>query len=484
MIELSLGEVAEIVHGRLAGGADPGTLVTGGVEFDSRRVGPGGLFLAVAGDQVDGHDFAAAAIAAGAVAVIATRPVDGPSIEVGDPLTALADLAREVLRRLPDLLVIGITGSSGKTSTKDLLAQVLAEAGATVAAPGSFNNELGHPYTVLRADRSTRFLITEVSARGIGHIRYLTQIAPPRIGVVLNVGSAHLGEFGSQAAIAVAKGELVEALPPAVRGGVAVLNGDDPLVRAMAARTEARVVLVGRAADCDVRAADVHVDEAGRASFRLESAAGTAQVALAVRGEHQVGNALAVAAVAIECGLDLPTIAAALARAQALSPWRMQVNERADGVTVINDAYNANPESMRAALDALHAMAQTPVAGSARRTWAVLGPMAELGPGAAGAHLALGRSVAELGIGRLVTVGEAARPIADGTVLEGWDADRADRVPDIATALQLLERELAPGDVVLVKASRSAGLERIGLALADGNDGADRTDRTDREVRA
>ncbi len=475
MIELTLGEVAEIVHGRLAGGADAAALVTGGVEFDSRRVGPGDLFLAVAGEHADGHDFAAAAIAAGAVAVIATRPVDGASIVVAEPLTALADLAREVLRRLPDLLVIGVTGSSGKTSTKDLLAQVLGVAGATVAAPGSFNNELGHPYTVLRADRSTRFLITEVSARGIGHIRYLTQIAPPRIGVVLNVGSAHLGEFGSRAAIAVAKGELVEALPSAAERGVAVLNGDDPLVRAMADRTQARVVLFGRAAECDVRAADVVVDGQGRASFRLESTTGTARVGLAVRGEHQVANALAVAAVGIECGLDLATIATELSRAAALSPWRMQVSERADGVVVINDAYNANPESMRAALDSLLAMSPAlDVADAAPprgRTWAVLGPMAELGDGSAEAHLSLGRSVAELGIDRLVAVGPAARPIADGTALGGWDADRADRVPDIDTALELLERELAPGDVVLVKASRSAGLERIGLALVDGSEG-------------
>src|SRR4051812_1029176 len=265
MIELTLGEIAGIVGGRLQH-ADPGVVVTGPVEFDSRAVTAGGLFLALPGERVDGHDYVAAAIAAGAAASLVTRPVDGPSIEVADGFTALAALASAVLAQLPQTTVVGVTGSSGKTSTKDLLAAVLSGHGPTVAPPGSFNNELGHPYTVLRATPETRFLVLETSARGIGHIRYLTDIAPPRIGVVLNVGSAHLGEFGSRQAIAQAKGELVEALPA---DGLAVLNGDDPLVAAMSGRTAARIVSVGESRGLDLRAEDVDLDELGRARFTL-----------------------------------------------------------------------------------------------------------------------------------------------------------------------------------------------------------------------
>jgi UDP-N-acetylmuramoyl-tripeptide--D-alanyl-D-alanine ligase len=468
MIELSLAEVASIVGGTLGGGAGPTTRVTGSVEFDSRQIEPGGLFLALAGDEHDGHDFAESAIAAGAVAVIATRPVDVAHIQVSDALVALADLARAVLRRLPDVIVIGITGSSGKTSTKDLLAQVLTTIGPTVAPPGSFNNELGHPYTVLRATPQTRFLVTETSARGLGHIRYLTEIAPPRIGVVLNVGSAHLGEFGSRAAIALAKGELIEALPAADARGVAVLNGDDPLVRAMASRTGARVVLVGRSPDCTVRATDVTMDELGRAAFTLEalenSIAASAPVTLRLSGEHHVANALAVAAVGLECGLGVDAVAIALSNAIAVSAWRMQVTERADGVIVINDAYNANPESMQAALETLHAVG---VAHPGARTWAVLGPMAELGPDTGPAHRELGRLAATLDFARLVAVGSEARPIIDGAVLEGWAAAEPDWVADTESATRLLQAQLRAGDVVLIKASRAAGLERVALALVD-----------------
>src|SRR4051794_14947236 len=339
MIELTLGEVAGIVSGRLQG-ADPATVVRGTVEFDSRSVTPGGLFLALPGERVDGHDFVPTAIAAGAVAALVTRPVGAPSIEVADGFAALAALAAAVVRRLPDITVVGVTGSSGKTSTKDLLAQLLARLGPTVAPPGSFNNELGHPYTVLRATPDTRFLVLEKSARGIGHIRYLTEIAPPRIGVVLNVGSAHLGEFGSREAIAQAKGELVEALPA---DGVAVLNADDPLVAAMAARTRARVVLVGQSPEASVRAEDLALDDLGRARFRLRAAEGSVEVALRLVGGHHVGNALTAAAVALECGMPLGDVAAALAAATTLSRWRMEVTERPDGTVIVNDAYNANP---------------------------------------------------------------------------------------------------------------------------------------------
>jgi UDP-N-acetylmuramoyl-tripeptide--D-alanyl-D-alanine ligase len=464
MIDLTLAEVADMVGGRLAGGAQPDALVTAPVEFDSRLVAPGGLFLAVPGEYLDGHDYAVAAMTAGAVAAIVTRSVSVPSIEVDDALAALGALAAAVLRRLPDVTVIGITGSSGKTSTKDLLAQVLTELGPTVAPRGSFNNELGHPYTVLQADLDTRFLVLENSARGVGHIRYLTEIAPPRIGVVLNVGSAHLEGFGSREAIAVAKAELVESLPAGVDGGVAVLNADDPVVLAMAARTSARVRTFGRSQRYDVWAGDVEIDDLGRPSFRLGAGAHVAEVALRVSGEHHVDNALAAAAVALECGMSLPDVAGHLSRARAVSQWRMQVKERPDGVVVINDAYNANPESMAAALTALAAITRRRGGG---RSWAVLGPMAELGASAATEHDALGRLAARLGISRLVVVGEPARPIATGAVLEGWSGGAPDAVADPTAAIQLLNAELRAGDVVLVKASRAARLEQVALALND-----------------
>jgi UDP-N-acetylmuramoyl-tripeptide--D-alanyl-D-alanine ligase len=459
MIPLSLGEIATIVGGTLHD-ADPSTVVTGTVEFDSRQVTPGGLFLAFPGEHVDGHDYVAAAREAGALAAIVNRPVAGPRIEVADGLAAIAALAAAVVRRLPDLTVVGVTGSSGKTSTKDLLAHLLIRLGPTVAPPGSFNNELGHPYTVLRADPATRFLVLENSARGIGHIRYLTEIAPLRIGVVLNVGSAHLGEFGSREAIAQAKGELVEGLPT---DGVAVLNADDQLVSAMAGRTKARVVTVGEAAGADVRAEDVALDDLGRPSFTLLAGGESHPVQLRLVGGHHVGNALAAAAVALECGMPAGDIAAALGQATAASRWRMEVTERDDGVVIINDAYNANPESMRAALKALASVARSRRA----RSFAVLGHMAELGADGPGEHDALGRLAVRLDVSRVVAVGEQARPIQHGAALEGsWDGESS-WVPDVDAAVDLLRRELRPGDVVLVKASRAASLERVALTIAD-----------------
>jgi UDP-N-acetylmuramoyl-tripeptide--D-alanyl-D-alanine ligase len=462
MIEMSLAEVAAVTGGRLhrATGDERVTAV----EFDSRSVGPRGLFLALPGERVDGHDFGVAAVAAGAAGVLAAREVDAPAVLVPpaphgsvatgsylaahDPdgsgaavLAALARLAAHNVAALPQLTVVGVTGSSGKTSTKDLLAAVLGPLGPTVAPPGSFNNELGLPWTALRADARTRHLVLELSARGPGHIAALCAVAQPRIGVVLNVGRAHLGEFGSTEAIAKAKGELVEALPGA---GVAVLNADDPAVAAMAARTPARVVTVGRAATAQVRAEDVTLD-AGRPRFRLVAPQGAAEVVLRLVGPHHVGNALAAAAVALELGATPEGVAASLAAA-AGSRWRMEVTERPDGVTVINDAYNANPESMRAALQALVA-----IRAGARRTWAVLGAMAELGDDAAAAHAEVAATAAELGV-RVVTVGAPE-----------YGARRA--VPDLDAALALLRAELEPGDVVLLKASRAAGLDRLAAGL-------------------
>ena len=470
MIRLTLAEVAAAIGGDLRN-ADPATVVTGTVEYDSRKVTPGGLFVALTGERVDGHDFAAGAVETGAVAVLATRPLDGvPTILVDDALVALGKLARAVVDRLPELTIVGVTGSSGKTSTKDLLAAVAGRLGPTVAPPGSFNNELGHPWTVLRADADTRYLVLEKSARGVGHIRWLTEIAPPRIGVVLNVGAAHVGEFGSVEVTAQAKGELVEALPAE---GVAVLNADDPRVRAMTERTAARVVLVGLAPDADVRASDVTLDAIGRPSFTLHAAGRAVPVSLRLHGEHHVGNVLAAAAVGLELGLPLDDVAEVLSNAVPVSRRRMEVTERADGVTIVDDSYNANPDSVRAALKALRAMATAaPNVGDEprgrRRVWAVLGVMAELGETSREQHDAIGRLAVRLDIDRLVVVGPDAGAIHAGAVLEGSWGEESVHVPDVDAAVKLLGDQLAPGDVVLVKASRSARLDRVVDALLTG----------------
>ncbi|OLB65758.1 MAG: UDP-N-acetylmuramoyl-tripeptide--D-alanyl-D-alanine ligase [Actinobacteria bacterium 13_2_20CM_2_72_6] len=449
MINISLAEVAAAVGGRLIA-ADPATRVTGPVEYDSRLVAPGGLFVAFPGEHADGHDYAAAAHAAGAVAVLGTRPVPPgerpvPLILVDDAREAMAALARAVVERLPNLTTVGLTGSSGKTTTKDMVAQLLTGLGRTVAPAGSLNNELGYPYTVLKAGTETRYLVLELGARGLGHIRYLCDIARPRIGVVLNVGVAHLGEFGTVEAIAQAKGELVEALPPR---GLAVLNADDPRVRAMAGRTAARVVLVGEAEDAEVRATDVALDERGRAAFTLVTPEGSAPVQLAVTGRHQVGNALAAAAVAREVGLPPDELAAGLGRLRLVSTRRMDVFDRADGVTVIDDSYNANPASTAAALRALAALAR------GRRGIAVLGYLAELGEYERAGHEEVGRLAAELGVGLLIAVGAPAAPIHDGAAAVASWGGKSVRVPDQEEAVALLRGELRPGDVVLVKGSR------------------------------
>ncbi len=449
MIEMTLAEVAEAVSGHLIA-ADPSAVVTGPVEYDSRLVAPGGLFVAFPGERVDGHDYAAAAHAAGAVAVLATRPLPPgaqpiPTVLVDDARTAMSALAHAVAARLTGLTIVGLTGSSGKTTTKDMVAQLLVGLGRTVAPTGSLNNELGYPYTVLRAGADTRYLALELGARGLGHIRYLCGIARPHIGLVLNVGVAHLGEFGTVDAIAQAKGELVEALPA---GGLAVLNADDPRVRAMAARTAARVVLAGEAPDAEVRATDVTLDERGRAAYTLLTPEGSAPVRLAVTGRHQVANTLAAAAVARELGQPLPELADALGRLRLVSTRRMDVFDRADGVTVIDDSYNANPASTAAALHALAALARD------RRAIAVLGYLAELGGYERAGHEEVGRLAAELGVDLLVAVGAPAAPIHDGAAgVPRWGG-KSVRVADQEEAIALLRGELRPGDVVLVKGSR------------------------------
>ncbi|MFD8635178.1 UDP-N-acetylmuramoyl-tripeptide--D-alanyl-D-alanine ligase [Streptomyces sp. NPDC059533] len=467
MIALSLAEIADITGGRPHDIPDPSVRISGPVVIDSRQVEAGSLFAAFEGEHVDGHDYAERAVAAGAAAVLAARPVGVPAVVVPDVEKALGALARAVVERL-GTDVVALTGSAGKTSTKDLIAQVLQTHAPTVWTPGSLNNEIGLPLTALKATPETRHLVLEMGARGIGHIAYLTGLTPPRIGLVLNVGTAHIGEFGGREQIAQAKGELVEALPAEAEGGIAVLNADDPLVRAMATRTKARTVLFGEAEDAEVRATEVRMTPSGQPSFTLHTPTGCSDVTLRLYGEHHVSNALAAAAVAHVLGMSVEEIATALSGAGTLSRWRMEVTERADGVTIVNDAYNANPESMRAALRALVAMGG-PARANGGRTWAVLGPMAELGDESLAEHDAVGRLAVRLNVSKLVAVGgREASWLQLGAYNEGSWGEESVVVSDAQAAVDLLRSELRPGDVVLVKASRSVGLERVALALLEG----------------
>ncbi|MFD6532205.1 UDP-N-acetylmuramoyl-tripeptide--D-alanyl-D-alanine ligase [Streptomyces sp. NPDC060184] len=461
MIALSLAEIAEIVGGQPHDIPDTSVVVDGPVVIDSRKVERGSLFAAFVGEQVDGHDYATGAVAAGAVAVLATRPVGVPAIVVDDVVAALGALARHVVVDRLGLPVVALTGSAGKTSTKDLIAQLMERMGPTIYPVGNLNNEIGLPVTALRATEETQHLVLEMGARYIGDIRYLTGLVPPRIGLVLNVGTAHIGEFGGREQIAQAKGEMVESLP---EDGVAVLNADDPLVRAMSSRTKARVLLFGEAPEADVRGENVRLTANGRPAFSLHTPTGCSEVTMRLYGEHHVSNALAAAAVAHELGMPVHEIAEALSEAGTLSRWRMEVTERPDGVTVVNDAYNANPESMRAALRALAAM------GRGRRTWAVLGQMAELGDESLSEHDAVGRLAVRLNVSKLVAVGgQEASWLQLGAYNEGSWGEESVHVSDAQAAVDLLRSELRPGDVVLVKASRSVGLELVAQALLENS---------------
>ena len=513
MIPMTLAEIAQVTGGTLSESADADATVTSYVEFDSRKITAGGLFVALPGSNVDGHDFAESAIARGAVGALVAREVGVPAVilppveeiegdnsdlAAGDPdgsaravVAGMAKLAAHVARTLVDthgLRITGVTGSAGKTSTKDLIANVLGRGGETVAPPGSFNNEIGLPYTVLRCTEDTDFLVAEMSARNIGHIAQLANIAPPHIGVVLNVGSAHLGEFGSRENIAQAKGELVEALPA---DGVAILNADDDLVAGMAPRTKGRVVrFSAKEGGGEYFATDIELDDVARATFTMHSPGSDPQrVGLKVFGAQQVSNALAAAAVGIEAGLDAATVADALSNAHSVSVNRMDVNTRTDGLTVINDAYNANPDSMRAGIAAL---GFTAAARPGVRSIAVLGEMGELGSDSVEAHRALGDELARYRVTHLVVVGdsEETRVLAERAAERGIATHTADGVDNAADIVGEIVRTAPPGeenwrsradrDVVLVKASNAVGLWRVAetlLAAATPNPHPTQTDQ-------
>jgi UDP-N-acetylmuramoyl-tripeptide--D-alanyl-D-alanine ligase len=429
-VDLRASEIAKATGGALFGP----DVTASGATIDSRQVVAGQLFVPVVAAR-DGHDFVAGAVAAGAVAYLTSRGlvegVDATAVEVDDTVEALGAVGRHARTRLPGR-VVGITGSVGKTSVKDLLAVALGARWRTSSSIGSFNNELGVPLTLANAAGDTEALVVEMGARGAGHIAHLCALAAPTVGVVTRVAAVHTETFGTLEEVAAAKGELVEALPD---DGHAVLNAGDPLVAAMASRTSAETVTFGDRGD--VRAESATLDDELRPSFRLVSPWGGAPVRLQVRGEHMIDNALAAAASALVCGVPPASVADALGTA-SLSRWRMDLVRLPSGALVVNDAYNANPTSMAAALRAL-------VRLPARRRVAVLGLMAELGPSSDAEHRAAGRLARDLGV-EVIGVGV---PAYGGTTVAGVD--------EVPGALGLV----GEGDAVLLKGSRVAGLERL-----------------------
>lgn len=447
MIPLTLSEIAAVVGGSVSG--DPGLVVTGPATLDSRTAEPGGLLVAFQGENVDGHAFAGSAAERGAVAVLGSRPTVLPTVIVDNAELALQALASYVTSQLPDdLRVIGVTGSQGKTSTKDLMTAIFSSVAPTVGTIGNLNNELGAPVTMTRADEGTRYLVLELGARHVGDIALLTSLLAPDVSVVLSVGKAHLGEFGGRDRIAQAKGELVQGLRP---GGAAVLNADDERVLAMRSLTDGPVLTFGAAATADVRVVDLSLDDRGRASFDLHSADAVASFRLPHLGAHQAFNAAAAATAALSLGVSLETSAAALATS-TLSKWRTEVSELPVGATLINDSYNCSPGSAIAALDALAAV-------KGRRHIAVMGEILELGDASEVEHRAVGthaRGRADV----VLAIGENVRPLAAAA------GDRAIALDDNSAAIDWLRANVAKGDVVLVKASRGARLDEVAAALA------------------
>lgn len=474
MLDLTPSQVAEALGVSVTPGTAtedlPRHITT--VVTDSRDVTRGSLFIAIEGERVDGHDFLSAAFDAGAVAAIVTREVSGltgPSIVVDDAVAALGKLAATHLQRLraanPDLKVVAVTGSVGKTTTKDLLGQVLAPLGNVITPPASFNNEIGMPLTVLRADTATRVLVLEMGADGPGNLTYLTGIAPPDIAVVLIVVGAHLQGFGTVAGVAKAKEEILHGLAP---GGIGVLNADNGLVAAMAgALEEGSVRRFGESERADFRASEVRTDEEGRVHFVLNEAGERTEVRVGLIGEHNLTNALAVASVARLLGIPAGDVARALGEAEPVSDHRMHVVD-VGGVRVIDDAYNANPTSMRAALKTLADMADR----TGRRSVAVLGEMLELGPDSILEHDAIGRLVVRLNIDKLLTVGDGTRALHSGAYQEGSWGDEAAHVDSLAEAREWLAGELGQGDIVLLKSSNGAGLARLADDLIADLEGA------------
>ena len=466
MIAMTLGEIAAAVSGRLELGdseATADTVITGNSQTDSREVQHGEIFFARRGEETDGHRFVGSAIDSGAALIVGERVVDPrvPTIVVPETTEALGALAAEVVRRvdaLGTLRIIGITGSNGKTTTKNLVREMCQRLGETVASEKSFNNEVGGPLTMLRITETTEFLVAEMGASGEGEIRRLTAMAPPHIGVVLMVGLAHAGEFGGIETTVRTKSEMVQDLPASA---TAVLNADDPRVRAMSEKTGAQTVFFGSAPEAKVRAEGLESTAAGT-EFTLTIGEQSRRVRFPVLGEHHVTNALAAAAVAHTLGLALDDIVDVLERTTRPAKWRMEVLRCRDGITVINDAYNASPDSMRAALKTL-----AQVGKPEGRTVAVLGEMSELGEFSGQEHDRVGTLAVRLRLSEVVVVGEAVRRMYTTAVNEGaWSESEASYFTAADAALEHLLATLQPHDTVLVKSSNSAGLRFLGDDLA------------------
>jgi UDP-N-acetylmuramoyl-tripeptide--D-alanyl-D-alanine ligase len=451
MISLTLGQISEIVGGKTYGNASQ--LITSAPVFDSRSAIKGSLFLALVGENSDGHNYVDDAKAHGATGFMTTREVNGDGIVVPDVLSAVRTLATYVRKQLPNLTVIGITGSSGKTTTKDLLASILSSRANCVATKASFNNELGAPITLLECDVDTKYCILEMGARHQGDIAALCTMAMPNVGVVLRVGTAHLGEFGSVEKIAQTKGELIASLGP---DATAVLGTYDPHTKAMKSLHSGKIIYFGEGAHDDVRAADIEMREA-RPHFDLVTPAGRDAVGMRLIGAHQISNALAAAAVCTALDIPIEVIASGLSTADLASKWRMQLND-IDDLLIINDAYNANPESMKAALDSLVLFAQERGGAS----WAFLGQMHELGTQSESLHASVAVHAHELSVDHLVSIG--TRAFADG--IPAQSSTTLHYCKDITEAISLAQH-FAPGDVVLVKASRSEHFEELNQGLED-----------------
>jgi UDP-N-acetylmuramoyl-tripeptide--D-alanyl-D-alanine ligase len=464
VIAVSLVDLAGMVAGdlHLAGDANVDDIVGGPVVVDSRRAVSGSVFIAMRGDTTDGHEFAIDAVSAGAVVVIAERRVDVsvPTIIVHDSLAALSMLAREVVARVRaegKLRVVAVTGSNGKTTTKNMLSAVLSTVGNAVTPRGSFNNQVGAPLSMLEVDLQTDFLIVEMGASAVGDIARLVSIVVPDVAVVLKVGLAHAGGFGSIEETQKAKSELVTELPASA---VAVLNADDSRVAAMAAMTQARVVTFGLGDSAHVQARDVSTSIEGT-HFTLHAGEFTLPVSMTILGDHNVMNALAAVAATRELGVDPAQAIAAIARMPRAERWRMELLQGPDGITVINDGYNASPESMAAALKSL-----AEITRGRHRAIAVLGEMAALGEYSDDEHDRVGRLVVRLNIDKLIVVGHAARHIHNAAGLEGsWDGESL-LVADQEEAYDALRNELRSGAVVLVKSSNAAGLRLLGDRIA------------------
>jgi UDP-N-acetylmuramoyl-tripeptide--D-alanyl-D-alanine ligase len=466
MISLTLADIADIIGGRLfspAGDVDTGLVVNGRVDTDSRELGEGDIFFAKPGEFTDGWNFIGNARDAGVALVVAEREseVEIPHVIVADVVVALADLAREVVARVRQggaLTVIGITGSNGKTTTKNLVGALCQRLGPTVLAKASFNNEVGAPLTMLRVEHDTRYLVLELGASGVGHIARLTDIVALDIGVVLMVGLAHAGEFGGFERTVIAKTELVRGIVP---GGTAVLNADDPNVAAMATVAPGGVVWFGRGTAAEVRATNVDTHLSGT-TFDLHAADGSVSSAVfPVIGEHHVMNALAMAAVAGLIGAPVADVIDVLATTTRAERWRMEVMGGA-GVVVINDAYNASPDSMAAALRTLARLGD-----DSNRRIAVLGEMSELGEFAGEEHDAIALLVVRLNVDVLVVVGTSARRLFISSINEGSWAGESVFVETSDEAYDYLMTILRDNDIVLVKSSNSAGLRFLGDKLGE-----------------